>query len=106
MNKETIQNKIEQTPALLLYFSGIGCSVCHDLKPKLHEALQKSYSQIEWLEISVDEYREIAAHFEVFALPTVILFLDGKEFIKKARSFGVDELLGEIKRPYQLFFEE
>jgi len=103
---ESIKEKIESTPALMVYFSGEFCSVCHDLKPKVFKAVEENYPQIETLEVSVDAHREIASQFEVFALPTLLVFLDGKEFIKKSRNFGVDELINELQRPYQLFFGE
>jgi thioredoxin-like negative regulator of GroEL len=105
MNLEELQSKIKSTPALLVYFSGVFCSVCHELKPKVFKAINENYPKIEVLEISVDEYKEIASQFEVFALPTVVVFFDGGEFIRKSRSFGVDELLGNIQRPYGLFFD-
>ncbi len=105
MNLEELQSKIKTTPALLVYFSGEFCSVCHELKPKVFQAMKENYPKIEVLEISVDDYREIASQYEVFALPSVIVFFDGGEFIRKSRSFGVDELLGQIKRPYGLFFD-
>jgi len=104
MNLEIVKEKIDNTPALLLYFSGEYCSVCHDLKPKVFKAMEENYPKMEILEISVDVYKDIAASFEVFALPSVLIFLDGKQFVKKTRSFGVDELINDINRPYNLFF--
>ena len=106
MNLETITQKINTSPAVLLYFSGESCGVCQVLKPKIFEAIETNYPKIEVIEISVDEYKLIAATFEAFALPTIILYLDGKEFIKKSRNVSVNGLMQEIQRPYNLFFGE
>jgi thiol-disulfide isomerase/thioredoxin len=67
--------------------------------------MEENYPKIEVLEFSVDEYREISSQYEVFSLPTVIVFFDGGEFIRKSRSFGVGELIGAIERPYGLYFD-
>ena len=53
----------------------------------------------------MNENQVISAHFNVFAEPTVIVFFDGKETIRKSRNFGLQELEDAIKRPYQLIFE-
>ncbi|RLD02179.1 MAG: thioredoxin, partial [Chloroflexi bacterium] len=39
---------------------------------------------------------------DVFAIPTVLVFLDGKEFLRKSRHMSVDEVIREIKRPYDI----
>jgi thioredoxin 1 len=47
----------------------------------------------------------LAAQNRVFAAPTVVVFFDGRETIRKSRAFGVDELKSEIQRPYSMMFE-
>ena len=32
------------------------------------------------------------------------IFIDGKEFIRKSRNFGIEELKNELNRPYNLMF--
>jgi len=103
-NLEDIQRVIQQTPAVLLYFSSPTCNVCHALKPKLFSALKENFEKIEILCIDVLQEVEVAAQFSVFSLPTIILFLDGKEFIRKSRNMSVQEVIQEIKRPYGLLF--
>jgi len=55
---------------------------------------------VESVDISVEE--NIAPHFGVYAIPTVLIFLDGKEFVRKSRNMSVHELLEEISRPYEI----
>ena len=99
---EKIQNSIKENLAVMVYFSAPTCNVCHALKPKLLEALDKNFKEfvIESVDISVEE--DIAPHFGVFAIPTVLIFLDGKEFLRKSRHMSVDEVMREIKRPYEI----
>jgi len=99
---ENIEKSIKENLAVMVYFSAPTCNVCHALKPKLLEALDTNFKEfkVESVDISVEE--EIAPHFEVFAIPTVLIFLDGKEFLRRSRHMSVDEVIREIKRPYEI----
>ena len=97
-----IQKTIDENLAVMVYFSAPTCNVCHALKPKLLEALESNFKEfkVESIDISVEE--DIAPHFGVYAIPTVLIFLDGKEFVRKSRNMSVHELLEEISRPYEI----
>ena len=99
---ENINNTIKGNMAVMVYFSAPTCNVCHALKPKLLEALDENFPtfKVSSVDISVEE--DIAPHFGVFAIPTVLVFLDGKEFLRKSRHMSVDEVLNEIRRPYEI----
>lgn len=99
---ENINNTIKNNIAVMVYFSAPTCSVCHALKPKLLEKLDENFKdfKVESVDISVEE--DIAPHFGVYAIPTVLIFLDGKEFVRKSRHMSVDEVINEIKRPYEI----
>jgi thioredoxin-like negative regulator of GroEL len=99
---ENINNTIKENLAVMVYFSAPTCNVCHSLKPKLLEALEENFKEfkVESVDISVDE--DIAPHLGVFAIPTVLIFLDGKEFLRKSRHMSVSEVIDAIKRPYEI----
>jgi len=88
--------------ALTLYFSSPSCNVCHVLRPKLMQALEQEYPDIGRYHADIALTPEIAAEFQIFSAPTIIVFLEGKEFIRKGRAMSVDGLLQEIKRPYEI----
>jgi thiol-disulfide isomerase/thioredoxin len=104
MNIDILNNKIKTTPALMIYFSGIHCGVCQVLHPKMQKAFNDNYPKIEQLEIKTEENIELAREFNVFAMPTILVYFDGKEINRKARNLSVEQLIQEIKRPYSLFF--
>jgi len=99
---ENIKKTIEQNLAVMIYFSAPTCNVCHALKPKLLEALEKNFKDFEVVSVDISETEDIAPHFDVYAIPTVLVFLDGKEFLRKSRHMSVDEVIREIKRPYEI----
>jgi len=99
---EDIQKTIQENMAVMLYFSAPTCNVCHALKPKLLDAITTNFKEFKIISIDVSVEQETAAHFNVFAIPTVLIFLDGREFIRKSRHMSVDEVVREIERPYSI----
>ncbi len=99
---ENINKTIKENQAVMVYFSAPTCSVCHALKPKLLQELEKNFHEfkVESVDISVDE--DIAPHFSVYAIPTVLIFLAGQEFVRKSRHMSVNEVIEEIRRPYEI----
>lgn len=99
---EDIKKITEENRAVMLYFSAPSCNVCHALKPKLVSAIESNFSEFKIINIDVSIEQEIAASFSVFAIPTVLIFLDGREFLRKSRHMSVDEVIREIARPYDI----
>jgi thioredoxin-like negative regulator of GroEL len=101
-NSEAIQKTIDENPAVMLYFSAPTCNVCHALKPKLLEAIDANFEKFEIVSIDTSFEQETSAQFGVFSIPTVLVFLDGREFLRKTRHMSVDEVIREIQRPYEI----
>jgi thioredoxin-like negative regulator of GroEL len=103
--EEFLQMK-EKEPALLGYFSTEACNVCKVLKPKVADLIKAEFPKIKLAYIKSDVLPEVAAQHQVFAAPTLLIFLDGREYIRKSRNIGIAELHREIERPYSMMFEE
>jgi thioredoxin-like negative regulator of GroEL len=101
---EAFEEALAEHPALLVYFSSPTCNVCHALKPKVFAAAAQRYEKMVCLEVDISLTPEVGAKLNVLAAPTVVIFLDGREFVRKSRAFSVDGLLDEIERPYGIFF--
>ena len=102
MTLAAIEDTLKTHPAVMLYFSAPTCNVCHALKPKLFEAVTQQFERFEILSVDLSETPEIASHFSVFAIPTVVVFLDGREFLRKSRHMSVGEVVEAIRRPYEI----
>ena len=100
MVKEDLISK----PAVLLYFTSPDCTVCKSLKPKVRDLVKKKFPLMEMEEINIQDSPDIAAAFGVFTIPVILVYFDGKEFLRKVRNTGIYELEKELSRPYSLFF--
>jgi thioredoxin-like negative regulator of GroEL len=99
---DNINNTIKDNLAVMVYFSAPTCGVCHSLKPKLLEALEDNFPTFKVESVDISLHEDIAPHFGVYAIPAALIFLDGKEFLRKSRNMSIDEVIREIKRPYEI----
>jgi len=102
---DTINQTLQTNDAVMLYFSAPTCNVCHALKPKLVEAITDQFPTFVIESIDISQTPEIASHFSVFAIPTVLIFFQGREFLRKSRHMSVGEVVEDIRRPYTLMVE-
>ena len=104
MTLEELQTTIKSDLGVLVYFSGEHCNVCHALRPKFKELFNEQFPNIKQIFLDAQENPEISAHFQVLYLPTILVFLDGKEFIREGRTVSMHKLQEQLERPYGMMF--
>jgi thioredoxin-like negative regulator of GroEL len=88
-----------------VYFKGERCSVCSVLEPKIKTLLASKFPKFTFISIPESEAQsELRAQLRVFNVPTLVLFLEGKEFLRTGKNTSVMELAQQIERPYQICF--
>ncbi|SFV52732.1 thioredoxin-like [hydrothermal vent metagenome] len=102
MNLEELQNIIRTEVGVLLYFSGENCRVCHALRPKFKELFDNKFKEIKQIYLDAHENPEISAHYQVFSVPTMLVFLDGREFVREGRAVSLYMLENKLQRPYEM----
>lgn len=85
----------------MLYLSRPDCGVCAALIPKVEEMI-KEFPEMEARYIDLDKLPEAAGKFSIFTIPGILVFIRGKETIRKARYVSIDELRDEIARYHDL----
>ena len=100
MTLEQLQQTIREEVGVLLYFSAEHCNVCHALRPKFKELFDAEFSQIKQIYLDAHEHPEISAHYSVFSVPTMIAFLDGREFVREGRAVSLHKMTEQLARPY------
>ena len=102
---EEFEKVIKENLGVVFYFSTPECNVCKILKPKLIELIEESFPKLEFFYIDCSLAVELASQKSVFAVPTILVYFDGKEFIRKSRNLSLAEFEKEISRPYTMLFE-
>ena len=100
MNLEEVQDIINNEVGVLLYFSGENCNVCHALRPKFKEVFDKEFPELKQIYLDAHENIDISSHYQVFSVPTMIVFMDRREFAREGRAVSLHQLTQKLERPY------
>jgi len=100
---ETIKDK---EIAFVLYITDNTCNVGENVGPKLEGLLTENFPKLKLYQTYISDTLELAGQLSVFAVPTILVYFEGKQYIQKSRAFSLSELEQEIKRYYDMVFEE
>jgi thioredoxin-like negative regulator of GroEL len=92
---------IQTHQVTLTYITGTNCGVCSSVKPKIQEILA-TRTWITAREINSHEHQALSAQLSIFTIPAVLVHVQGKETIREARYFSIQELTDKIDRIGQL----
>jgi thiol-disulfide isomerase/thioredoxin len=104
MEINEIQTLVAEKPAVLLYFYNDHCAPCQILRPKIQEMAETDFPLIEFRLINAEENAATTAQYGVFASPTLLVFFEGKEYIRESKNISVYELHDKIERIYNMIF--
>lgn len=89
VNNDNFKNEVlENDKVILVDFFATWCPPCKMLSPVL-EKISNSRAAFDIAKINIDESQELASEYEVEAVPTMIVFKEGKQ-VEKIVGF-VDE---------------
>ncbi len=99
---DPIEKLITKSGIEILYFSTDSCNVCKVLKPKIKEIVNK-YNNINFVYIDTEDYLEASANYSVFSVPTIIIIIDGKEYLRFNRNLSIENFSETIDRYFNLY---
>ena len=103
INNDQFDQLLGNNPLVLAYFSGPNCGVCDSLKPKVEQMVQQQFQQVRFVEIPTEQAPELSARFRVFTVPVVMFFVEGREYIREARSISVYDLEQKMNKIVGLY---
>ncbi|MEZ5000028.1 MAG: thioredoxin family protein [Bacteroidales bacterium] len=101
----SISEIISADQAVLVYFYSPGCSACKILRPKVMEMTGIQFPKVKLYEIDSSLHPELTAEVSVFAAPTILVFFEGKEYLRESKYISVDQLKEKISRYYNMLFD-
>jgi thioredoxin len=97
MNLEDFKKILTKSPITISYFSYPACSVCKVLRPKI-EALAGQYNSVGFTYLDTEKQPEIAGQYSVFTVPSILIFVEGRESKRLSRNFSVNEVQNFLER--------
>lgn len=90
-----------ESPALLVLYGGPACGVCQAIKSRIEAMLAESFPAMRGVYVDCQgEGQSVCAQRQVFSLPVIRLWFDGRPFDEFVRAFSLAALHRAIERPY------
>jgi len=106
MSPEELDIKIKEAKGVLVYFKNDFCGPCLALRPKVSDLMEHHFPKMEMVIVDSFTNPSMAGTYNVFGNPTILVFFEGREYVRKSKYISMPELQGEIDRLYQMVFED
>ncbi len=103
-SEQALTALIEQTPLVLVYFTGGTCAACWAIQGELEKILA-DFPQVAAAEVSAETQKALCAAYGVFAVPTALLFTQGKEALRFGRHLDLGDFRRQLARYQSLLAE-
>lgn len=96
-NLADVKKVIQNEPLTFVYIGQKNCSVCHGLKPQINK-IMSGYPQVRLVELDALEVPEVAEAFQVLTVPVLLLFVEGKEYLRQARIVNTSRFKQDVHK--------
>ncbi|MBY0485624.1 MAG: thioredoxin [Flavobacteriaceae bacterium] len=90
------QDIINSDKPVLIDFFATWCGPCKMLAPILKEVKDNFADRISILKVDVDKNQELASHYQVRGVPTMMLFQSGKQLWRQSGVLSKQEIIATI----------
>lgn len=98
VNKNTFDKEVIQTKGLVFVdFYADWCGPCKMTSPVIDE-LSREKNSIKFVKVNVDENPDLANQYEIFSIPTFIIFKEGKPVHQFVGAMNKEGFLKEINK--------
>lgn len=97
----TFDQTLAASPVVVAYFSTPTCGVCRVLRPKVEAAVrERPGCTFTYVDCALQP--DLAGRWTVFAVPTIILFAEGRELRRFGRTLALHDLEDALDRVLSL----
>ncbi len=95
--KKSFNDIINSNKAVLVDFSAEWCGPCKVLAPILKQVKNEVGDTVKIIKIDVDKNQPLSTSYKVMGVPTLILFVDGKQVWRQSGVLQKQELLSLLQ---------
>jgi len=98
INADQFQNEVlNQKGLVFVDFYADWCGPCKMTSPIVEE-LANEIKEVKFVKVNVDENPELASQYNIFSIPTFLIFKDGKVIHQFVGARGKEGFLSEINK--------
>ena len=100
VNEQTVKDFTNKNPKAMIMVGSLNwCMPCKVLKPKIIN-MEADYDSVSFAYLDIDEGQEWAKQHNIMAVPTFVLYADGKvvRAMPTSNEMGVRDLLSLVKK--------
>ena len=110
LTKENFEQVVTSNPTVIVDYWAPWCGPCRGFAPVFEKVAEK-HPDVVFAKVNTDEEQEIAAHFQIRSIPTLMVFRDQvivfsqpgalpqgafEQVVEKAKSLDMDEVRKQI----------
>jgi thioredoxin 1 len=100
---EDFRGIISSSENLLIYFYNDDCAPCLSLRPKVEDLVRDKFPLMEMVYVDGKKFPQLVGEYHAFGFPVLIVFFDGKEYLRYSKYVSLMELEESIGRIYKLY---
>jgi thioredoxin 1 len=97
LSEENFEKSINENKPILIDFWATWCGPCKFMLPIFDKLAKKYADKINFARLNVDDYQSIAVKYDVYAIPTFIIFHNGHIIERIVGAVGENGLENSIK---------
>lgn len=101
-NLDDFQSYLKNEEIVVIYYSNDACNVCKTLKPKIIAMLKTQFPASRFVYIDTEKSPVIAGQYRVFTIPTIDIYILGKEHARFSRNVVMHEFEDALRKPYDI----
>ena len=98
LNSKNLEEAIKNNPSLVVDCWAPWCGPCRIMSPVIDELATDLKGKITFGKLNTDENQDIATRYQVQAIPTLLIFKDGKLADRKVGALPKKVLAGELTK--------
>ena len=98
LNSKNLEDAIKNNPALVVDCWAPWCGPCRMMSPVIDELATDLKGKITFGKLNTDENQDMAMKYQVQAIPTLLIFKDGKLADRKVGALPKKVLAGELTK--------
>ena len=98
LNSKNLEDAIKNNPSLVVDCWAPWCGPCRMMSPVIDELATDLKGKITFGKLNTDENQDMAMKYQVQAIPTLLIFKDGKLADRKVGALPKKVLAGELTK--------